>query len=229
MPSRAFTVFASCLTVAAITTAAHAEGRPRDEKVRINPVIQARVGALMLHRADFPAGWTGHTLAYEGTRRCTDVWDPDLSTVTIIGRARSKQFISGLQYVSSVGEAYENASQLTVEWRAIATSRFVQCLARTAENAINAPGVRAKVQSVTSISLPHSAPRQMGWRLGIEVMNTRDATAKTVDAWTDVIYLGRGRVLVGFSFTGFFTRPNRVLETRLVTLTGRRLGKSFAS
>lgn len=244
MPGRGGARSTTALLLAVVVSsllagAASGAGGPRDEQERLTPQDQGRARSVVIRRSDLGVGWVGKrsTSRDDEDLRCS-YYDPDLSDLTITGRADSLDFSrtsqTALGMAQSDADVYATSAQLASAWRRVLRPAAIRCLReRIAEKladelAQSAPGVTARVLSSGRLALPRLAPLTAAYRFVVRFdVDSTAGGAQQVDFTIDVIFLGRGRGVVSTILGSLPEPPARAFELSLARTISARLAKAF--
>jgi hypothetical protein len=173
------------LGVLALALVGSAAAGPRDPRERHTQAGQAIARSAVLRPSDFARGWRPVT-RWGRPLRCRG-YNPDLSRLTRIGRARSAfRFGKGALVESNVS-VYLDARQATTAFRLAATRAFLTCVtARFAKQLARLGPVRVTLKRMTAgppLGTPSRTFRAgylLRWR-GHSLVYRYDATIFEVD------------------------------------------------
>jgi hypothetical protein len=201
-------------TVALVAAAAAQARQPRDPREAFTSADRAWARQIVLQRADLP-GWRSTPPTPDDGTRCAS-FNPDMSDLTLTGRADSRSFERGAALVASVAEVYRSAPETQTSFRRAAKAApLVRCHDETFRKQLGA-GVR--LVSGHAFEPPRVGERRLAIRL---VWAARAAQQRRV--YLDVIGWDRGRASAQLIVASFGTPPDAGLESRLARRMDARM------
>jgi hypothetical protein len=201
---------------------------PHDEKRAIVPTDQAAVRSIVIQPSDVPS-WKPFGRYPPAGEGCPK-FDPDLSSVTITGEHRGRQFAprkgAADEAFTSAAWAYESAGDALTEWKAYTSRASVECTRDQIADSAPPGSINVTARAVP-LRLPRVAPRQFARRYKL-LWFTAGGDLGTVVF--DDILLGRDRAEVSLLMQRVGppdANPTASVERQLVRLLGQRLAREF--
>ena len=231
--SRSLRVLAVTAVVSAVAASGAAalklQDDPLDETRAINAADQRLAASLVIAPADMP-GWRPFGRYPSGGSSSCPKFKPDLSTVTITGDKRGRQFgrksSSINEALTSAATVYETPRDALAEWRVWTSAAWVECLRRQIEGSAPAGAITVTAKAVP-LRLPRVAPRQFARRYKLLWFTTGGDLGVV---YFDDIYLVRDRADVSLLVQRVGPPdkpPTAAVEREAVRLLGERLEAAF--
>jgi hypothetical protein len=209
------------LALAALVGVAAAPGppdrHPRDPREAFTAADQAWANRIALKQSDLPAGWRGSRAAGGEDPRCP-TFDPDMSDLTVTGRAESPDFRRGLATVASETEIFRTARETATSFRRGAKPQLIRCYDDLVQKEL---GSQAQVRLVSGrvVAAPPVGDRRFAVRLVWEVT----AGARNLRTYFDVFGWDRGRASTAVAYSTLDLPPDRALEIRIAKRLDSRM------
>jgi hypothetical protein len=202
----------------AVAGAALAATHPHDPQERLVTADMAKARAAVLKRSDLAGKWASEKPAKEGDERCTGL-DPDLSDLTVTGKAKSATFsrADGV-VVSSESDVYETAEQARASFDRSIKPSLVRCLDESFRKGLGDAKLRVKLLTGSKAAAPRygerSARYRAVWRLS--------GAGGTLKAYMDAYFVVRDRVTMTFFF---FSLPQEITPSAERPLVAAVVGR----
>jgi hypothetical protein len=209
-------VLLGLLTLGAAATAAAAGDRhPRDPREAFTAADQAWARRIVLKPSDV-RGWRALRSPPDESR-CTS-FDPDMSDLTLTGKAESPDFERGGLVVSTAAEVFRSKRDAVVSFRRGAKPQLIRCLH---EAFVRGAGTQVRVRLLSGrvVAAPPVGERRFAARLVWAITGQ----AQTVRAYADVVGWDRGRASAAVGVFSVAEPPDRGLQRRLAALLDRRM------
>lgn len=172
---------------------------------RFNPADQAAARAVVLHRADLPAGvaWKGGFAKPDFTALKCPGYAPKDSDLVVTGAARTT-FEAGTSFYDGQAQIMQTARMVRLDWqRSIQTPGLLPCLRSSFAKEM---GSDAKLVSLRKLAFPRVATYTMAFRV---VFDT-SAQAGTVRLVSDAIFFGGRRTELTLTTVGLYAERVRM-------------------
>jgi hypothetical protein len=191
---------------------------PHDPQERLVSADMAKARAAVLKRTDLAGKWASEKPGKEGDERCSGL-DPDLSDLTVTGKAKSSTFsrADGV-LVSSEADVYETAEQARTSFDRAIKPALVRCLDESFRKGLGDAKVRVKLLSGGKAASPRygerSARYRAVWRL--------TGPGGTLKAYADAYFVVRDRVTISVLF---FSLPQEITPSAERPLVAAVVGR----
>ena len=192
----AFLVLATAVLSA---TGALAAGNPHAEKVHLTRSGNRLARLTVLRHGDLP-DWTQIPSPPNDNSLTCPGFDPDVSALTINGKATAAFRGSALAEIQSTADVFASHAQAVTDFKAGAKSQLAGCLRYLMDKAFRASSgpVKASVLSARMLRAPSLGERAAAYRL---VSRVRVSTL-AIKGYTDLLVIQRGRTIAALIFTG---------------------------
>lgn len=189
-------VIAALLLALALASAALARD-PRSEQVRLKPADVALAKQITLRLSDLPAGTSKQPYPAGSSRssKCPEV-DPDLSSFTITGRAKSAFAYNQITQVLSTVEVYKSRSDAGTAFRLSAKPALAKCLRRDLQSELAIGRIPIRIRSAKVFPAPRVGERRIAFR----IVAAATSPASTANVYADVVAFQRGRSVTLLTF-----------------------------
>jgi len=209
------------LVLAALVGAAAALGQPdrhpRDPREAFTAADQAWAKRIALKGSDLPAGWRGTRPPSADDPRCS-TFDPDLSDLTITGKAESLNFTRGFASILSETEIFRTAREAATSFRRGAKPQLIRCYDDLVQKEFAA---QAQVRLISGRVVP--APPVGDRRFAVQLVWELEAGGRTFRTYFDVFGWDRGRASTAVAVSTLNVVPDRALERRLAQRLDARM------
>jgi hypothetical protein len=201
--------------VGATAAVAGMDRHPRDPREAFTRADRAWAEAIVLRRSDLP-GWRASRSPADETRCST--FDPNMSDLTLTGRAESSDFERGPLLVTSAVEIFRSEREAAVSFRRGAKPPLIRCFHEAFRRGAGTQ-VRVRLVSGRVVAAPPVGRRRFAARLVWAITGQ----AQTVRVYADLIGWDRGRASTAFAVFSVGEPPDRALERRLAALLDGRM------
>jgi hypothetical protein len=203
-------VLTAALVLALVLVSAAVARDPRLEQVRLKPADVALAKRITVRLADLPAG--SRKQAYPNSSsepmRCAEV-NPDLSSFTITGKAKSAFTAGQTTQVLSNVEVYESAGDASADFRLTAKPALAKCLRREMESELATGGLPIRIVSAKVVPAPRVGDRRIAYR----VVATATSPGAKANVYADLVAFQRGRSITLLTFMSVFNPFPRIAQT----------------
>jgi hypothetical protein len=183
---------------------------------------EATAKASLLTAKIMGAGWTESAPVNGGLELSCAGYDPSTRGIVEIGRAEQPELRGGTTgpIISQVTAVYATPGQASTLWRRAVTPRLVVC-AREALQGVTARGIRTRVLSQGTLSVPKAPPSTAGYRVVADLISK----TQTLKTYFDVILVKRGKAVSEIT-VATFVRPVTPADAEgaLATIVYRAIG-----
>jgi hypothetical protein len=200
----------------------------------ITPSAQERAKAINLKLSDFPDGWRASTPSDEDKagqkkfRKCIGV---DLSKITLIGDANSRDFAKGdSANASSQARITEAASQATDGMkrvsRGLSSAAMKDCLRDAFDKAPSFNVGEIEVGELKS-KPPSNVDAARAWEIVIPIeITSGEFKGLSSSAYIDIVYLRKGSVVASVTTSEVVSSLDDSLRAHLVRTVAKRMSES---
>jgi hypothetical protein len=206
---------ASSSLVLTATAIAALDRHPRDPREAFTASDRAWAQRIVLKRSDLP-GWRASRSPADETRCAT--FDPDMSDLTLTGKAESPDLERGPLLVTSAAEIFRSEREAAVSFRRGARPQLIRCLHEAFRRGVGSQ-VSVRLVSGRVVAAPPVGDR----RFAVRLVWTITGQGQTVRAYADLTGWDRGRASAAFAVFSVGEPPDRALERRLAGVLDRRM------
>jgi hypothetical protein len=190
---------------------------PRDPREAFTAADQTWANRIALKRSDLPAGWRGSRAATGDDPRCP-TFDPDMSDLTMTGKAESLDFRRGLANMASETQIFRTAREAATSFRRGAKPQLIRCYDDLVQKEL---GSQAQVRLVSGrvVAAPPVGERRFALSLVWEIT----AGPRTLRTYFDVFGWDRGRASTAVAYSTLDEPPDRALEVRIAKRLDARM------
>ena len=196
-----------CAAAVALTVSAGVfAAPPGKETVARTKADDAKAAALVVHKGDLPAGWTGGKAKpnISGDLGCSN-YRPKQSDLVLTGAAATHWQRQGAAIYAQV-QILRTPKMVKLDWqRTVVDPRVLPCIRKGL-------ATRAKVVSFGRVAFPHLAHYSIALRAVLKV-----AAQGETQVELDTVDIGAGRVEIGFSISGPASEKSALRSVALKT------------
>ncbi len=208
------------LPLAFLALSASALATHQDPSPRLSKGDNARARAMLLQRADLPAGFRAqHSTGPDPHVDCAaSVSESDL---TITGDAEGVKLALGTVFVSSAARIFESVADASVSWRRSTSAAGTKCATQLLRREFAKQGV--SLVSLRKVSFPRVSERSVAYRVELSAMTSQG----TAPVYVDIVALMRSRGQATLVVGSAIVPPQRAEELRLARIVAGRMATAM--
>ena len=209
-------LLALVLVLASLVVSTSALATHQDPQKRLTKADNARARAMLVRRADLPAGFQPQlsSTADPHTDCAAAVSESDL---TLTGDAEGQQFALGVGFVSSAAQVYKSLADASASWRRTVSAPGTACAAETLRREFAKQGV--DLVSLRKVAFPRLAERSVAYRVTLAATTAQGQ----VPVYVDLVAMARSRAHATVVVGSALVPPQKAEELRLARIVAGRM------
>ena len=203
-----------------LAASASALATHQDPQKRFTKADNARARAMLVKRADLPAGFQPQLSS--GVDPHTDcaasVGEADL---TLTGDAEGPQLALGLLFVSSAAQVYKSVADASASWRRATSAAGTRCATELLRREFAKQGV--DLVSLRKVAFPRISERSLAYRV---TLSATTAQGK-VPVYVDLVAMTRSRAQATVIVGSALVPPQKAEELRLARIVAGRMATAM--
>ncbi len=213
-------VLACVLVLASLVVSASALATHQDPQKRLTKADNARARAMLVRRADLPAGFQPQlsSTADPHTDCASSVGESDL---TLTGDAEGQQLALGVGFVSSAAQVYESVADASASWRRSTSAAGTRCATELLRREFAKQGV--DLVSLRKVSFPRVSDRSVAYRVTLSATTAQGM----VPVYVDLVAMLRSRAQATVVVGSALVPPQKAEELRLARIVAGRMATAL--